>query len=61
MAELLAASDRIVVMASGRIVGEVPRQKLEPGDSAHLSAAERLQYAERELQYVIQNVNAYVN
>jgi ribose transport system ATP-binding protein len=58
IAELLAASDRIIVMANGRILRNISRRNLRPEDSDLAASSERLQYAERQLQIAIQSVNA---
>jgi ribose transport system ATP-binding protein len=51
---LLAACDRIVVMAEGRIVKDVARHELDPASDEDADEGERLRYAERELLMAIQ-------
>ena len=56
MAELIAASDRIILMAKGRLAGEIdPRRDLISPDTA---PSERLSDAQRRLQIAIQKVNS---
>ncbi len=57
ISELLAASDRLVVMSGGRIVKEIPRRQLDPPDRAS-DDGERLRHAERELRMAIQTGTA---
>ena len=59
MTELLAASDRIAVMADGRIVREFSRRDLDLSDGGHRSPVERIEYAEHQLQIAMQNVDAH--
>ncbi len=54
ISELLAASDRIIVMAHGAIVRDFAREDLDPPVGAGGDASERLRYAERQLQAAIQ-------
>ena len=54
-AELIAASDRIVVMANGRLAAEVAIAELLEGEA---DSVERLQQAQQRLQLLIQKVNA---
>ncbi|HEY1722998.1 MAG TPA: sugar ABC transporter ATP-binding protein [Magnetospirillaceae bacterium] len=56
--ELLAASDRIIVMANGRTIREFGRRDLDPDDAVTTDAAERLQRAEQRLQIAIQEASA---
>jgi ribose transport system ATP-binding protein len=59
LSELLTASDRIVVMADGRIVSEAQRAEFDdpnPNDDA----GEQLQYAERKLSQIIQRAHVHV-
>jgi ribose transport system ATP-binding protein len=58
IAELLAASDRIAIMADGRIVREILRRDLDPEEAARRDPVERFEHAEHQLQIAIQNVNA---
>ena len=55
--ELLAACDRIVVMADGRAHADLPRPDFDDPDPSH-DAAHRLQAAERKLQGAIQEALA---
>ena len=55
LAELLAASDRIVVMSNGQLVRDIPRSELDAVMAASIDPAERLQLAERYLQMALQN------
>jgi ribose transport system ATP-binding protein len=52
--ELLAASDRIVVMANGTAVAEIPRNEIFPRAAATRDPVEELNAAERKLQVVLQ-------
>jgi ribose transport system ATP-binding protein len=54
LAELLAASDRILVMSNGHLVREVSRRELDAASAGGSDAAERLQRAERHLEMAIQ-------
>jgi len=54
MSVLLAASDRIAVMSSGRIVRVIPRRELDPPSDATSDVGERLRYAEGQLVLAIQ-------
>ena len=54
LSELLAASDRIVVMSDGRITGEIARVDFDDAGAAGEDPGMRLQAAERKLQIVIQ-------
>jgi ribose transport system ATP-binding protein len=58
-AELLAASDRIVVMANGRLARTMTRDELYPEDSAAPRSTERQQDAEHRLQLAIQEANSH--
>jgi ribose transport system ATP-binding protein len=58
-AELLAAADRILVMANGRLVRTMTRDDLYPQGDAALEPAERQQAAEHRLQLAIQEANAH--
>ena len=53
--ELIAASDRIVVMADGRLAAEVGIADIVSSDD---TPVERLQHAQQRLQLLIQKVNA---
>jgi ribose transport system ATP-binding protein len=55
LAELLAASDRIVVMSDGELVRDIPRRALDAATADAHDPAERLQLAERQLQLAIQH------
>ena len=55
LAELLAASDRIVVMSNGQLVRDIPRSELDAVMADAADPAERLQLAERYLQMALQN------
>lgn len=55
LAELLAASDRIVVMSNGELVRDIPRRELDAASADARDPAERLQLAERYLQLALQN------
>jgi ribose transport system ATP-binding protein len=55
LAELLAASDRIVVMANGQIVRDISRRELDEATAAARDPAERQQLAERYLQLALQH------
>ncbi|MFL5019165.1 MAG: ATP-binding cassette domain-containing protein, partial [Rhizobium sp.] len=50
--ELLAVSDRIVIMHDGRLVRTVDRSNLDPGDDSDDAA--RVEFAERKLNNLIQ-------
>lgn len=56
LAELLAACDRFVIMAKGRIVRNLLRRSLDSEDAANQESSERLLYAERQLQMAMQGV-----
>lgn len=58
-AELLAASDRILVMANGRLARTVSRDELYPSNGSAREPGERQQYAEHRLQLAIQEANAH--
>ena len=55
LAELLAASDRIVVMSNGQVVRDIPRHEIDAATAGAHDAAERLQLAERYLQLALQH------
>lgn len=55
LAELLAASDRIVVMSNGQLVRDIPRSELDAVMAQASDPAERQQLAERYLQMALQN------
>jgi ribose transport system ATP-binding protein len=55
LAELLAASDRIVVMADGALVRTITRAELDAASAAATDPVERLQLAERQLQLALQH------
>lgn len=55
LAELLAASDRIVVMAGGQIVRDIPRGEIDAATAEARDPAERQQLAERYLQMALQH------
>ena len=55
LAELLAASDRILVMSNGQIVRDIGRSELDAATAGARDEAERFQLAERQLQLALQN------
>ncbi len=55
LAELLAASDRIVVMSNGELVRDISREELDAATAGAADAAERQQLAERQLQLALQH------
>ena len=55
LAELLAASDRILVMSDGQIVRDIGRAELDAASAGGRDEAERHQLAERQLQLALQN------
>jgi len=55
LAELLAASDRIVVMSNGELVQTITRAELNAVSAAAIDPIERLQLAERRLQMALQH------
>lgn len=55
LAELLAASDRIVVMSNGQIVRDISRRELDEAMAEARDPAERQQLAERYLQLALQH------
>jgi len=55
LAELLAASDRIVVMSNGELVRTITRAELDAACAAATDPVERLQLAERQLQMALQH------
>jgi ribose transport system ATP-binding protein len=55
LAELLAASDRIVVMSDGALVRTLTRAELDEASAAASDPIERLQLAERQLQLALQH------
>ncbi len=60
LAELLAASDRILVMSGGRIAREITRAEMEAWSPADAPEAERLTHQERGLQIAIQEAASHV-
>lgn len=56
--ELLAACDRILVMADGRMVREIDRSALDPEEGT--SAPDAMQFAEHRLQEALQEVPQHV-
>ncbi|HEY0792560.1 MAG TPA: sugar ABC transporter ATP-binding protein, partial [Chthoniobacterales bacterium] len=57
-AELLALSDRILLMAGGRIVGEISSEEIESWAANSTDTAHRISLMENGLQVAIQKVNA---
>jgi ABC-type multidrug transport system ATPase subunit len=55
LAELLAASDRIVVMSNGELVRDISRRELDAATADARDPSERLQLAERRLQLALQH------
>ena len=55
LAELLAASDRIVVMSNGELVRDISREELDAATAGAADPAERQQLAERQLQLALQH------
>ena len=55
LAELLAASDRIVVMSDGELVRIVTRAELDDAGASATDPIEKLQFAERHLQLALQH------
>ena len=55
LAELLAASDRIVVMSDGQLVRTITRTELDEAGAAATDPIEKLQLAERQLQLALQH------
>src|SRR5260370_31608990 len=55
LAELLAASDRIVVMSNGELVRDISRRELDAATVDARDPSERLQLAERQLQLALQH------
>ena len=55
LAELLAASDRIVVMSHGQVVRDIPRSEIDDATAEARDPAERQQLAERYLQMALQH------
>ena len=55
LAELLAASDRIMVMSNGELVRDISREELDAVTAGAADAAERQQLAERQLQLALQH------
>ena len=55
LAELLAASDRIVVMSNGELVRDISRRELDATTADARDPSERLQLAERQLQLALQH------
>jgi ribose transport system ATP-binding protein len=55
LSELLAASDRILVMSEGRIVRDIPRRELD----ADTNAAANPDHAERQLQIALQKARPH--
>ena len=58
LSELLAASDKIIVMVAGRTVRTIRRDDLRGRDSMGQLTSSSLGYAEQQLQVAIQNANA---
>jgi ribose transport system ATP-binding protein len=56
--ELLAASDRIVVMVDGRLVRDISRSEINPDIGNGIDPTERLRLAERRLQIAMQSPNS---
>jgi ribose transport system ATP-binding protein len=56
LSELLAASDRILVMSEGRIVRDIPRRELDAGADTPANP----DHAERQLQIALQKARPYV-
>jgi ribose transport system ATP-binding protein len=54
--ELLAACDRILVMSDGRLLRNMRRQEFEDPTAGHQTAADTMQFAERKLQTILQEV-----
>ena len=54
LSELLAASDRIVVMADGRLVRDMTRTEFDVNATEGTDPADRLQLAEQQLQIALQ-------
>ena len=54
--ELLAACDRILVMSDGRLLRNMRRQEFEDPTAGHHTAAGNMQFAERKLQTILQEV-----
>jgi ribose transport system ATP-binding protein len=59
LSELLTAADRIVVVADGRVASEVPRSAFDDPDPDEDEGA-KLQFAERQLQTILQRAHADV-
>ncbi len=57
--ELLAACDRILVMSDGRLLRNMRRHEFEDPTTGHHTAAGNMQFAERKLQTVLQEVRNY--
>ncbi|MBV9645701.1 MAG: substrate-binding domain-containing protein [Verrucomicrobia bacterium] len=55
LSELLAASDRIVVMSNGELVRDISRRELDATTANARDPTERLQLAERQLQMALQH------
>jgi ribose transport system ATP-binding protein len=54
--ELLAACDRILVMSDGRLLRDMRRDEFEDPAAGHHTAAGNMQFAERKLQTILQEV-----
>jgi ribose transport system ATP-binding protein len=59
LSELLTAADRIIVLADGRIASEAPRSGFDDPNPVDDEGA-RLQFAERQLQTLLQRAHAHV-
>jgi ribose transport system ATP-binding protein len=57
-AELLALSDRILVMAGGRVVREISSEEIESWAEHSTDAAHRISLMETGLQVAIQEANS---
>jgi ribose transport system ATP-binding protein len=56
LSELLAASDRILVMSEGRVVRDIPRRELDAG----ADSTTNVDHAERQLQIALQKARPHV-
>lgn len=54
--ELLAACDRILVMSDGRLLRDMPRDAFEKPNGVNAASADTVQFAERRLQTILQEV-----
>ncbi len=57
--ELLAACDRILVMSDGRLLRDMHRDEFEDPLPGHHTAAGNMQFAERKLQTILQEVRKH--